>query len=107
MFFLINIIISIIVGIIDSLLGLTITLSPGHSVDILGVLYSLALIIPSFAIGVRRLHDTNLNGLWVLLGFIPILGWIVLIVLLARKGVVGENAYGPAPLSNLPNNTVS
>ncbi len=50
-------------------------------------LYSLIVFIPSLAIGVRRLHDIGKSGWWILLGFIPIVGWIWLIILFAQKGI--------------------
>ena len=50
-----------------------------------GGLFSLALLLPSLAAGARRLHDTNRSGLWLLIGFLPVIGMIVLIVFLARR----------------------
>lgn len=47
---------------------------------ILGLLFSLAVIVPQIAIAARRLHDTNRSGWWQLLGLIPIVGWIILLV---------------------------
>ena len=52
--------------------------------DILGGVFSLAMLIPSIAAGVRRLHDTERSGWWLLIGFIPFIGCIVLIILLAQ-----------------------
>ena len=62
---------------------------------ILYVGYALAVIIPSVAAGVRRLHDTGKTGLLVLLGLIPFVGPIILIVLFAQKGQPEANQYGP------------
>ena len=59
--------------------------------------FSLAVFIPGLAVTWRRLHDigkSGLNYLWVLL---PIVGWILLIVWLARPGDAGPNQYGPDP----------
>ena len=47
------------------------------------MLWSLATLIPSLSVGVRRLHDTNRSGWWLLIGIIPLVGWVILIVLLA------------------------
>jgi uncharacterized membrane protein YhaH (DUF805 family) len=58
---------------------------------------SLALILPSLAAGARRLHDTNRSGWLLLVGLIPILGWILLIVWLATEGDAGPNQYGDSP----------
>jgi uncharacterized membrane protein YhaH (DUF805 family) len=61
------------------------------------LLYSLAVFLPSLAVAVRRLHDTNRSGWWILLGLIPIVGFIVLIVFYAQAGNVGANQFGPDP----------
>lgn len=63
---------------------------------VLATIYSLAVLIPSIAVAVRRLHDTGRSGWWVLLGLVPILN-IVLIVFLALDGQRGPNEYGPDP----------
>jgi uncharacterized membrane protein YhaH (DUF805 family) len=81
MFVLINFIITICVGIISTILFIP------H----LQNLYSVAVLLPSIAVGVRRLHDINHSGWWLLLAFIPIIGWIWLIILLARKSDTGPN----------------
>ena len=47
-------------------------------------IFALATIVPSLAAGARRLHDTDRSGWWQLLTFVPIIGWIVLIVFLAQ-----------------------
>lgn len=60
----------------------------------IAMLFSLALLVPSLAIGARRLHDTNLTGWLQLIGIIPILGLIVMIVLFVREGDKGANKYG-------------
>lgn len=62
----------------------------------------LAIIVPSWAIGARRLHDTGLSGWLQLLGLIPLLGAIILIVLFARSGEAAENMYGPVPATPAP-----
>jgi uncharacterized membrane protein YhaH (DUF805 family) len=49
-------------------------------------LFSLATLLPSITAAARRLHDTNRSGWWQLIVFIPIIGWIVLIVFLAQEG---------------------
>jgi uncharacterized membrane protein YhaH (DUF805 family) len=59
--------------------------------------FSLATLIPSLAVGARRLHDVNKSGWLQLLGLIPILGWIYLIYVCAQPGDTGDNQYGAAP----------
>jgi uncharacterized membrane protein YhaH (DUF805 family) len=61
------------------------------------VIYALAVLIPGLAVAVRRLHDTDRTGWWILIGLIPIVGFIVLIVFLATDGTPGPNRYGPSP----------
>jgi len=62
----------------------------------LSSLFSLAILIPSLAVGARRLHDTGRSGWWQLIALIPLVGWILLIVWFASKGEERPNAYGPA-----------
>ncbi|WJS95604.1 DUF805 domain-containing protein [Flavobacterium johnsoniae] len=82
MFFLVNVIISVV---LNNVLGL---ISP--SLAIIGSIYSLAVLVPSIAVGVRRLHDIGKEW-WFLL--IPIYN----IVLLATEGEKGSNQYGADP----------
>jgi uncharacterized membrane protein YhaH (DUF805 family) len=60
-------------------------------------LYSLAVLVPSIAVGVRRLHDTNRSGWWILIGLVPFVGAIILIVLMCLEGTPGDNQYGSNP----------
>lgn len=68
----------------------------GMGSQILGGLVSLALLAPSLAVAVRRLHDTGRSGWWLLLVLLPIIGWIVLLVFYVQDSQ-GPNAYGPSP----------
>ncbi len=61
---------------------------------ILSALFSLAILLPSITVSTRRLHDTGRSGWWQLIGFVPIIGWIVLIVFMAQEG---KNAMPAAP----------
>jgi uncharacterized membrane protein YhaH (DUF805 family) len=60
-------------------------------------IFGLATIIPSLSVSVRRLHDIGRTGWWLLLGLIPIIGWIVLIVWACQPTVPQTNDYGPPP----------
>jgi uncharacterized membrane protein YhaH (DUF805 family) len=60
-------------------------------------LYVLALLIPSLAVAVRRMHDIGKSGWWILVSLIPIIGGIWMIVLAATPGQSGSNQYGPDP----------
>jgi uncharacterized membrane protein YhaH (DUF805 family) len=64
----------------------------------IGGLISLALLLPSLAVSVRRLHDTNRSGWWILIGLIPLIGIILLIVWWASRGEPHSNRFGPPPL---------
>lgn len=65
-------------------------------VPVLSLLFSLAMIVPSIAVSIRRLHDINKSGWWYLIGLIPIVG-LVLIAFYVMDSQVGENQYGPNP----------
>ncbi|HEY6742706.1 MAG TPA: DUF805 domain-containing protein [Lapillicoccus sp.] len=56
----------------------------------------LALLLPSLAVAVRRLHDSGRTGWWLLIGLIPVIGTIVLIVFYVQDSQ-GDNKYGPSP----------
>jgi len=60
---------------------------------------NLAILIPSIAVTVRRLHDTNRSGLWFFLIFIPLIGSITQIIFLVQNSQSGENRFGPNPKS--------
>ena len=60
-------------------------------------LYSLAILLPGIAVTVRRLHDINKSGAYFFIVFIPLIGPIWLLVLMATEGTQGENQYGPDP----------
>lgn len=88
MFFLFNFIISFVLAFIEGIVG-----GPG----IIGLLYSLAVLIPGIAVSVRRLHDTNRSGWWLLIGLVPLIGAIVLLVFMVQDSQQGDNHYGPNP----------
>ncbi|MBW8880076.1 MAG: DUF805 domain-containing protein [Asticcacaulis sp.] len=64
----------------------------------LALLVVLALFLPLLSVTVRRLHDTNRSGWWVLLGLIPLIGVIVLLVFYCLPGTPGPNKYGAGSL---------
>ena len=61
------------------------------------LIYTLAFLLPSIAVAIRRLHDTGRTGWWLLLALIPLIGAIVLIVFYCLDSQPGENEYGPNP----------
>lgn len=60
---------------------------------------SLALVLPSLAVALRRLHDLDRSGWWILISFVPIVGAIVLLVWFCTKGTAGSNKFGADPLA--------
>lgn len=87
LFVLANVLVAIVLGLIDTLIGK----------NILGALYSLAVILPGIAVSVRRLHDLGKSGWYILLGLIPIIGALYLIYLFIQEGQKEANEYGEEP----------
>lgn len=63
----------------------------------LGAAFVLATLLPGVAVTVRRLHDTDRSGWWLLLNVVPLIGWIVLIIWYAQRGTEGGNRFGEPP----------
>ncbi len=61
------------------------------------IIYLLAVLLPSFALFVRRMHDIGKSGWWVFISLIPIIGSILLLVYMVTDSEAGENQYGPNP----------
>jgi len=74
-----------------------VSLALGVIGDTLSLAFSLVTLLPSLAVGTRRLHDLNKSGWFQLLWLIPILGWIPLIYFLAQAGNTETNQYGETP----------
>jgi uncharacterized membrane protein YhaH (DUF805 family) len=90
----------IIVSVVTALIDLA--LFRGSAVSPLNTLASLALFLPTLAVAIRRLHDTDRSGWWVLIGLIPIVGWIILLIWYCAAGTPGPNRFGPDPLARGP-----
>ena len=86
-FFLFNMLIALVLGLISRAVNTT----------ILSTLYSLAVFLPGLAVSIRRLHDTDKSGWWILIALIPIVGAIVLLVFMLTDSTPGANQYGPSP----------
>ena len=93
-FFLVNILISIALMVVDLFLG---TFDSTLGMGLFGGIYSLAVLIPSIAVSLRRLHDTDRSGWWLIIGLIPLIGTIVLLVFMAQDSRPSENRYGSNP----------
>ena len=94
MFFLISALISIVLTLLDILLG---TYSMEYEAGLFSGLYSLLILIPSIAVVVRRLHDTDRSGWWILISLIPLIGVIVLFVFICLDSQPGTNRFGANP----------
>jgi uncharacterized membrane protein YhaH (DUF805 family) len=90
--FLFTVLVSIVASIIDSILGTR----NGSGTGVIGGLADLALLLPSLAVGARRLHDTGRSGFWLFLWLLPCIGWIILIIFFVMDSQ-GDNKYGPSP----------
>ena len=88
MFVLFNILFAALASVLDWILG---------SWNMVSGLYGLAMLIPSIAVAVRRLHDINKTGFFLLIGLIPVIGFIWLLILFLKEGDMGDNQYGTDP----------
>ena len=94
-FVLLCIVVSIVANTIDGILGMSGLI--GGFYGPVTLLAALALVIPQWAVGIRRLHDTGRSGWWILIGFIPLIGALVLIYFFVLEGTRGANQYGADP----------
>ncbi len=62
---------------------------------------TLVTLIPAISVGVRRLHDSNRSGFFLLISFIPFIGGIILLFFLIAEGTNGKNRFGPNPLKKV------
>ena len=62
---------------------------------------TLFTLIPAISAGVRRLHDTNKSGFFILISFIPFIGGLVLLFFFITEGTKGKNRFGPDPLKRV------
>jgi uncharacterized membrane protein YhaH (DUF805 family) len=101
MFTLFSVLASIVLGLVDALIGTASFVGTGsgfvYSPGLLGGLYGLAVLIPTLAVTVRRLHDQDKSGWFILLGLIPIVGGIIVLVFMCLEGTRGPNRFGPDP----------
>ncbi len=103
MFALLQVIIIVALAIIGGVLG-SFTPDPAGSMSTGGTLmialfglYALAIFIPSLAVQVRRFHDQDKSGWFVLLGFIPYVGGLIVLVFMCLDGTKGKNRFGDDP----------
>lgn len=93
-FILFNVLAVVVLGIIDVVLG---TSSKEAGLGLLSGIYLLAVLLPALAVTVRRLHDTDRSGWWILIEFIPLIGGLVLLIFTLLDSTPGSNRFGPSP----------
>jgi uncharacterized membrane protein YhaH (DUF805 family) len=93
-FFLINTLVSIVLIVADIVIG---SFNAAVGIGLLSGIYTLAVLIPGVAVTLRRLHDTDRSGWWILIAVIPFVGAIVLLVFLVQDSKSSENQYGSNP----------
>jgi len=93
-FILFNFLISAGLTFIDLIIG-TIDLNTG--MGLFSGIFSLAILVPSISVGVRRLHDIDRSGWWMLLALIPVIGAIILIIFFALDSQPDTNRFGSNP----------
>ena len=96
MFYLFFIIFGVVAVTLDSILGTDFKVYGGISMGYgwISVLFYLAVLVPAVAVSIRRLHDINKSGWFLFISFIPLIGGIWIIILLATDGNKDENIYG-------------
>ena len=86
-----------LIGLAVSLIDLFAFGIDADGVGLFGALYSVLIFIPSLAVSVRRMHDTGRSGWTLLLGIIPVIGWIILLVYSCQDSQPGNNKWGANP----------
>lgn len=92
-FILVNLILGIVLGVLDKILGLKIM----GDKELLTTLYGIFIFLPSWAVNFRRLHDTDRSAWWLLLLVIPVIGWIIILLFNCQAGTDGNNRFGESP----------
>jgi uncharacterized membrane protein YhaH (DUF805 family) len=90
------ILVAIVANVVDA-----VVVGIGSGFAPVSTIVSLGLILPNIAMQVRRLHDTDRTGWWILIALVPLVGIILLIVWYATKGTDGSNQYGSDPLGKM------
>ncbi|MBQ4890732.1 DUF805 domain-containing protein [Shewanella sp. MMG014] len=96
-FVLFNVIAGILLGIVDNITG---TLNQETGYGLLSGIYSLAVFLPALGVSVRRLHDTDRSGWWILIALIPLIGALILLYFFVSDSQEETNRFGPNPKGN-------
>ena len=87
MYFLVYLLIVVAAALLDGVLGM----------GLISALVTLAHLVPSITVGVRRLHDIDRSGWWLLIALLPLIGWIIALYWAIKEGDSGDNRYGADP----------
>ncbi len=71
-----------------------VTILPADTSAVITIVLYILYIIPSISVAVRRLHDIDMRGWWILIGVIPVIGWVFLLIMHTREGNIKENRFG-------------
>ncbi len=93
-FYLFYILFIFVLTFIDIMIG---TYDAVAEIGLIGGVFVLFMLIPLLAASVRRLHDTDRSGWWLLINLIPLIGAIVILVFTLQDSKPGENQYGSNP----------
>lgn len=88
---------SLIVSMAASIIGGMLFVHHEGDVNLLSSLLSLVLFLPGLGVAIRRLHDIGKSAWWYLIIFVPMIGWIILLVFMCKDSFPGPNQYGPSP----------
>jgi uncharacterized membrane protein YhaH (DUF805 family) len=91
-FIVVNVAIALGLQMIDFVIG----------IPVLSIVFMLAMLLPAVAVSIRRLHDSERSGWWMLVGLVPILGAFAVFALMVIPGTEGENRYGKKPVTQSP-----
>ena len=95
MFVLGVLIVALVLGFVQGLLGMG--GDGGFASGILTLIFAVVIFIPALAVQVRRFHDQDKSGWFVLLSLIPFVGGIIVFVFMCLDGTPGPNRFGPDP----------
>ena len=95
MFLLLSIGIYAIASILERIAGLNRMIAGTYGP--ITALVALGLLVPTLAVSIRRLHDSDRSGWWLLLGLVPMVGEIIVLVFMALEGTRGANRFGADP----------
>ena len=86
--------VTIVLSVLDNLI-----FNNASGYGIFSTIWGFAILLPYLGVGVRRLHDLDKSGWWLLISFIPVIGFIILVFWFIQQGTRGQNRFGADPLN--------